>query len=113
MCGIRLTQTVIAQWSKAQVSHLMVVRSSLLRSRFLTYSFKHCKHVYYLFDILVNFKFQVFSVFLFRITKQIPRSVKTIPHVIKQNEIVWRQCFYQTTFYHKSREFQFTSMFAR
>ena len=26
--------------------------------------------------------------------------------------LVWRQCFYQTTFYHKPREFQFTKLFA-
>ena len=31
-CGIQLTRTVIAQWSKAQVSNLVVVRSSQLRS---------------------------------------------------------------------------------
>ena len=48
------------QWSKAQVSHLMVVRSSQLGSSFFTYSFKHCKHVYYLSDIFINFKFHVF-----------------------------------------------------
>ena len=38
-CGIPLTRTVIAQWSKAQVSHLMVVRLSQLGSRFFYIQF--------------------------------------------------------------------------
>ena len=33
-CGIPLTRTVISQWSKSQVSNLLVVRSSLLRLSF-------------------------------------------------------------------------------
>ena len=33
--SIQLIQTVIAQSSKAQVSNILIVRSSLLRSRFL------------------------------------------------------------------------------
>ena len=38
-CGIQLIQTVIAQWSKAQVCNLVVVRSSQLRSKCL---YLHC-----------------------------------------------------------------------
>ena len=41
-CGIRFTRTVIAQWSKSRVRHLVRVRSSQCGSRFFTYSFKHC-----------------------------------------------------------------------
>ena len=75
-CGIRFTRTVIAQWSIAQVSHLMVVRSSQLGSRFFTYSFKHCKHVFYLFDNFSYCIFHVLCVFSFCITKQILRSIR-------------------------------------
>ena len=37
---------LIAQWSKSQVSNLMVVRSSQLRPRFFLHTLKNCKHVY-------------------------------------------------------------------
>jgi len=60
-----MTQTVIAQLSKAQVSNLVVVRSSQFRSIFFTYT---CKHVSYLFDYWNNC---IFRVFWSRITKQI------------------------------------------
>jgi len=54
----------------------MLVSSSQLRSRFFTYSFKHCKYVYYLLDNFINCMFNVFVFyFWFRINKQIRISV--------------------------------------
>ena len=45
-CGIQLTRTVIAQWSKAQVSNLVVVRSSQLRSNICVPTLLHTADTY-------------------------------------------------------------------
>ena len=82
-CVIHQTQPLITQWSKAQVSHLMVVRSSQLGSRFYTYSVKYYKHVYYLFPFFINFKFHV-SVCVWVLHYQTdPQQRQTIRRVIK------------------------------
>jgi len=98
-----LTQTVIAQLSKAQVSNLVVVRSI-----FFTYT---CKHVSYLFDYWINCIFRVFGFALPN------RSLHAFGYMAcaKTDPVFGLvvMFFYQTTFDHKSREFQLTSLFAR
>ena len=73
-CGIQLIRTVIAQWSKAQVSNLLVVRSSQLRSRFCTYIFKHYDHAFSYSISLLIACFMYLCVFWFRIAKQLSIS---------------------------------------
>ena len=71
-CGMHLTRTVIAQWSKAQVSHLMIVRSNQLGSRFCLHTRLNTAHTHGTTLLIVCLMFV--CVFWFRITKQILKS---------------------------------------
>ena len=107
-CGIQLTQTVIAQLSKAQVSHLVVVRSSQFRSIFL-HTLANTYHTYLTTGLTVYFVYFGFA---------LPnRSLHAFGYMAcaKTDAIFGLvvRFFYQTTFDHKSHEFQFTSLFAR
>ena len=73
----------------------MVVRSSQLGSRFVAYSFKHRKHVYYLFDIFINYKFHVCLCVCFGFAL-LNISLEALDYTAgnKTLVIVWRQCFF-------------------
>ena len=71
-CGIQLTRTAIAQWSKVHVSHLMVERSSQLWSRFLLHTVLNTANMFITYSTtLFTVCFMFSCVFWFRINKQI------------------------------------------
>jgi len=45
-CGMHLTQTVIAQWSKEQLSNLVVQSRVSSDPNVCTSTFNHCKNIY-------------------------------------------------------------------
>ena len=107
-CGIQMTQTVIAQLSKAQVSNLVVVRSSQFRSIFL-HTLANTYRTYLTTGLIVYFV--CFGLALPN------RSLHAFDDMActKTDPIFGLvvRFFYQTTFDHKSREFQLTRLFAR
>ena len=79
-CGIHSIRTVIAKWSKAQISNLMLVRSSLLISR----SFLNSAHTYISYSTILLISCSMFlCVFWFRIFQTNPYKLQTIRCAIK------------------------------